>query len=129
MTTNSIHAGAYFLSNSLHSTDRKYTCYSYGLVRIAHVLLVRSRIVSCPAGLALMRKHRLVTMLEFLGPGSAIQPKYWLANQNDELHNRMNVLEVDKKADDLKPFIRSYSPRLFKLFVVKFFFPISPYES
>ena len=25
MTTNSIHAGAYFLSNSLHSTNRKYT--------------------------------------------------------------------------------------------------------
>ena len=39
-------------------------------------------LVSCPAGLALMRKHRLVTMLEFLGPGSVIQPKYWLANQN-----------------------------------------------
>ena len=54
-------------------------------------------LVSCPAGLALMRKHRLVTMLKFLGPRSAIQPKYWLAIRIEELHNRMNVLEVDEK--------------------------------
>ena len=30
MTTNSIPAGAYFLSNSLHSTDRKYTSFTLG---------------------------------------------------------------------------------------------------
>ena len=47
----------------------------------------------------------------------------------DELNNRMNVLEVDEKGDDLKPFIRSYSSRLFKMFVVKLFSQISPYES
>ena len=85
-------------------------------------------VVSCPARLALMCKHHLVTMLEFLGPRSAIQPKYWLAFRIDKLHNRMNLLEVNEKADDLKPFIRSYSPT-FKMFVVKLFFPISPYES
>ena len=39
-------------------------------------------LVLCPAELALMHKHCLVTMLEFLGLGSVIQPKYWLANQN-----------------------------------------------
>ena len=43
----------------------------------------------------------------------------------DELHNRVNVLEVDKKADDLKQYTRSYSPKLFKRFVVKLCFPIS----
>ena len=41
----------------------------------------------------------------------------------------MNVLEVDEKADDLKMFIRSYSPRLFKTFVFKLCFPISPHKT
>ena len=49
-------------------------------------------IVSCPAGLALIRKHRLVTMLEFLRPGSAIQPKYWPI-RIEELHNRFKTVK------------------------------------
>ena len=44
-----------------------------------------------------VHKHCLVTMLEFLGPGSAIQPKYWLANQNRGVFNRIKTLKYHSK--------------------------------
>ena len=55
-------------------------------------------VLSYPAGLAVMRKYHLVTMLKFLGPRSAIQNIGWPI-RIVELHNRMNVLEVDEKAE------------------------------
>ena len=66
-------------------------------------------LVSCPAGLALMRKHRLVTMLEFLGPGSAIQPKYWLANLPTKIISYIHWIPDRFKSADCQKLIQDNS--------------------
>ena len=44
-----------------------------------------------------MRKHRLVTMLEFLGPGSAIQPNIGWPIRIEELRNRFKTVKNHSK--------------------------------
>ena len=60
----------------------------------------------------------------------------WLEVQNigwpiriKELHNRMNVLEVNEKVDYLKPFIRSIRLGCSRGLFVKLCLPILPYKT
>ena len=52
VTTNSIHAGAYFLSNSLHSTDRKYMCPQ--ILHVEHEFIAKYHFSSKPYSILIL---------------------------------------------------------------------------
>ena len=56
----------------------------------------RIYVVLCPAGFALMHKHRLVAMLGFLGPGVRSSQNIGWPVRLKELHNHLKTVKNHK---------------------------------